>query len=235
MIWNCFKSLLNFRGTMKHRPLPELPGFVASRARSELTDRTEFPSQRETSLLQVEAKAVAEALRGRLSAVDLPADLVFLLIEGLLLGAGYVAIIGLCHGPFFLADCMVLRVKLLGLAFRDFAFADFLVNPPVLVFQPTVDFLTARMFAAPTTVPRSSRSNRWIDECKSVLRDTALPTAQAWRNGGEAPLEQSGAPASGPNLTFGTMFVRSTVQTLMAEKGQQAKFKYQTGRDNPAA
>jgi hypothetical protein len=103
---------------------------------------------------------------------NLAADLVFLLIELLLLGACDVTVIGLRHRALFLTNCMVLGVELLGLAFRYFAFADFLVNAAILILQAAVDFGTARMFAVPLRLSQRAPAAAAADRLISSLSDS---------------------------------------------------------------
>ncbi len=77
---------------------------------------------------------------------DLPADSVFLLVERFLLGGRDVAVVELRHRPLFLADRMILAVKLAGLPFGDFALPQLFIDPPVLVLQAVVDLGAPRWF-----------------------------------------------------------------------------------------
>ena len=83
------------------------------------------------------------------SLADLPADLVLLLVQRLLLGLGDVAAVLRRHGALFLADLVVFAVQLGGLGLAHLALGDFGVDALVLVRQPGVDFGAAGMVLAP--------------------------------------------------------------------------------------
>ena len=90
---------------------------------------------------------------------DLPADGVFLLVERFLLGGRDVAVVELRHRPLFLADRMILAVKLAGLAFGDFALPQLFIDPPVLVLQAVVDLGAPRVILLSFLI--GSRPQRW--------------------------------------------------------------------------
>jgi hypothetical protein len=83
------------------------------------------------------------------SMANLPAHGVFRLVERFLLGGRNVAVVELRHRPLFLADRVILAVKLAGLAFRDFAFPQLAIDAPVLVLQAIVDLGAPRMIFLP--------------------------------------------------------------------------------------
>src|SRR5204863_4013723 len=83
---------------------------------------------------------------------DLPADLVLLLVERLLLGLGDVAAVGARHGALFLADGAVLSVQLGRLRLGDLSFLALLMDALVLVREPIVHLLAARVRLLPLRV-----------------------------------------------------------------------------------
>ena len=87
------------------------------------------------------------SLRGLLA--NLPAYVIFLLVERLLLQRSNVPAILARHVPFFLADLVIFPVKLVGLPLRNLAFLKFAINPPILVLQTIVYLLPAGMILSP--------------------------------------------------------------------------------------
>ena len=81
--------------------------------------------------------------------VDLPADLVLLLIEGSLFLLGDMPSVLRSHSPFFLPNLPILFVQLGSLRFGQRAVFDALVNPSVLVREPFIDFRPARVIFLP--------------------------------------------------------------------------------------
>ena len=98
------------------------------------------------------------SLRGLIA--NLPAHVVFLLVERVLLRLGNVPAILARHIPFFLADLMILPVKLVGLPLGNIAFLKLVINPLVLVLQTIVYLLPPRMILSPVARDRSARSDR---------------------------------------------------------------------------
>jgi hypothetical protein len=76
---------------------------------------------------------------------DLLAVGVFLLIQRLPFLLGNVSMVLFRHVAFFLTNFMIIFVKLMGLLFADFAILLFLIDASVLVTQPLVHFMAARM------------------------------------------------------------------------------------------
>ena len=92
------------------------------------------------------------SLRGLFA--NLPAHVVFLLVERLLLQRSNVPPILARHVPFFLADLMIFPVKLVGLPLGNIAFLDLVINPLVLVLQTIVYLLPPRMILSPVARDR---------------------------------------------------------------------------------
>src|SRR5258708_18826880 len=97
------------------------------------------------------------------SAADLAADRVLLLIERTLLGAGDVAVTERCHGALLAADRVILLVQAPGLPGRQLAFAVFVIDAPVLVRQPVIDLIAARMVAFPRRLCQRARGREAED------------------------------------------------------------------------
>src|SRR5256886_12947552 len=74
------------------------------------------------------------------------------LVERLLLGLGDVAAVGARHGALFLADGAVLSVQLGRLRLGDLAFLALLMDALVLVREPIVHLLAARVRLLPLRV-----------------------------------------------------------------------------------
>lgn len=83
-------------------------------------------------------------------APDLVTHGVFLLVQGALIRFGDVTMVELRHIAFLLANCAVLLVKLSGLRLGKIAFADFALDTPILISEPRVHFLSARMLFLPS-------------------------------------------------------------------------------------
>jgi len=94
------------------------------------------------------------SLRGLLA--NLPAHLVFLLVERLLLQRSNVPAILARHVPFFLADLTIFSVKLVGLPVRNLAFLELAINPPVLVLQTIIYLFPAGMILSPAGRDRAA-------------------------------------------------------------------------------
>lgn len=98
------------------------------------------------------------SLRGLFA--NLPAHVVFLLVERLLLQRTNVPAILARHVPFFLADLVIFPVKLVGLPLGNIAFLDLVINPLVLVLQTIVYLLPPWMILSPVARDRSARRAR---------------------------------------------------------------------------
>src|SRR5471030_1468554 len=83
---------------------------------------------------------------------DLPADSVFLLIQGFLFLLGNVATILRSHRALFLANLTVFPMQFSGLAFGHVASFHFLLDPLVLIGKAFVDFGAARVIFLPVVV-----------------------------------------------------------------------------------
>jgi len=83
------------------------------------------------------------------SAADLAADPVLLLIERALLGAGDVTAVLARHEALLGADEPVLSVQSTRLAATDFAFATLLIDSRILVVEACIDLGAARMILIP--------------------------------------------------------------------------------------
>src|SRR5438105_9059316 len=119
-------------------------------------------------------RAPAARTQARLLA-DLLADLVLLLVERLLLGLGDVAAVGARHGALFLADGAVLSVQLGRLRLGELAFLALLVDALVLVGEPIVNLLAARVGLLPTRTrdrksTRQNSSHEWISYAVFCLK-----------------------------------------------------------------
>src|SRR6516164_2146235 len=88
---------------------------------------------------------------------DLPAHRILLLIKRLLLGAGDMAIVESRHGALLLANGGVLAMQLFRLASRDLAFLELMIDAAVLICQPVVDLIPARMIAFPLGLGHRAR------------------------------------------------------------------------------
>jgi hypothetical protein len=66
-----------------------------------------------------------------------------------LLGRRDVAIVEFRHRAFLLPDRMILAVRLAGFCFLNLAFADLLVDAPVLTLQAVIDLVAAGVVAFP--------------------------------------------------------------------------------------
>jgi hypothetical protein len=95
--------------------------------------------------------AAANKQDGRpiVSAADLAADPILLLIERALLGAGDVTAMLARHEALLGADEPVLSMKSTRLAATDFAFAPFLIDSRILVIQACIHLSAARMILIP--------------------------------------------------------------------------------------
>ena len=94
------------------------------------------------------------SLRGLFA--NLPAHVVILLVERLLLQRSNVPAILARHVPFFLADLVIFPVKLVGLPLRNIAFPKLVINPLVLVLQTIVYLLPPRMILCPAARDRAA-------------------------------------------------------------------------------
>jgi hypothetical protein len=77
--------------------------------------------------------------------VDFFADVVFLLVQRILFLLGDVAAILAGHVALFLADLMILPMKIPGLPMRDLAVLGLFVDAAVLIVQPVIHLGAARM------------------------------------------------------------------------------------------
>jgi hypothetical protein len=81
---------------------------------------------------------------------DLPADRILLQIQRPLFARRDVTIVESRHRAFFLPDRVILAMQLDRLPPRNFTFSVFLIDSPVLIFQPVIDLVAARMIALPS-------------------------------------------------------------------------------------